>query len=208
MSRKQKTWILVTAATVLLLLIAGIGWALSKREDPQVARVRELQAKAFSDDVPREQRRELFERMRSESENLTDEQRRSLREEASASRRQEMQQRMSKYFEMSAEERVAYLDAQIDEMEQRRKEWEKRARQRDANGDARRGDGQGRGRFGPGGRRGNATAEQRNDRRRGFLSMSSAGDRAQFVAYIEDLNQRREARGLEPLRRGGFGGRR
>ena len=209
MTGDRKTWLIAGGATVLLLIVVGILWAISNHEDPQVERVRQLQAKAFADEVPREQRRELFEQLRSESEKLSDEQRRSLRSEAFANRRQEMQRRIRQYFELSAEQRVAYLDEQIDDMEQRRNEWEQRARQREANGEQRRGDRRLEfGRGGGGGRRGNATAEQRNDRRRNFLGMSSATDRAQFMAYIEALNQRREERGLDPLRRGGFGGRR
>ena len=44
------------------------------------------------------------------------------------------------------------------------------------------------------------TAEQRNDRRRGFLDRTSAEERAQFTAYMDAINDRREERGLEPMR--------
>lgn len=207
MTKKQKTWLGISSAIILLLLVGAPSWILASREDPQVSVVRELQKKAFSRDAAPEDRRQLFEQMRSEGEKLTEEQRKSLRDEAFAGRREHMQERMTKYFNLNKEQRVAYLDEQIDEMEQRRKDREKQPKERDAAG-GKRGPGGGRGMGGRGGGRGrgggNATPEQRNERRRGFLSHTSAQDRAQFMAYIEDLNARRQERGLDPMGRGGF----
>lgn len=216
MTKQQKTRLAAIVGVVLLLLLTGIGWAISRREDPQVAKVRQLQEKAFSRDTDREDRRELFDQMRSESEKLTEEQRDSLRNNMREQRTQEMRTRIESYFAMNSEQREAHLDEKIDEMEQRRKEWQKMAKEREARGEGGRGGDRGDGarggrdeKAGTGGRRrgrANRTAEDRNDRRRGFLSRSSAVDRAKFMAYMEDMNDRREARGLEPFGRGGFGG--
>ena len=217
MTKQQKTWLATIAGIVLLLCLIGVGWALSRREAPQVAKVRQLQATAFSRELDSEKRRELFDQMRSESEKLTDEQRSTLRAEMRETRTEQMRTRIDSYFAMNSEQRKAYLDEQIDEMEQRRKEWQKMAKQREARGEGDRGEARGQGdRRGPGrprgagggrGRDANRTAEDRNDRRRGFLSHSSAEDRAKFMAYLEDMNERREARGMEPMGgRGGFGG--
>ena len=197
MTGKKKGW-LGLAGIVTLLFACGIGWAWWFKTDPQVELVRELQAQAFSEEsraLEPAERREMFAKIREASEKLTDEQRRVLREEVRGSFQGRMRQRIGGFFELSGDERIAYLDEQIDEMEERRA-------QRERNGEVG-GRGPGRGRGGArGGRgRGDMTAEQRNDRRRGFLDRTSAEDRAQFTAYMEAINKRREERGLQPMRR-------
>ncbi len=208
MTGKKKVWFALASIVMLLLFVGGIRWVWWFKTDPQVELVRELRAQAFSEEsraLEPDARRAVFEKMREESEKLSDEQRRALREEARDDFQGRMQQRIGSFFELSGDERIAYLDEQIDEMEERREQW----RQREQNGEAgRRGPGTGRGgvgaRNGQGrGGRGNMTAEQRNDRRRGFLDRTSAEDRAQFTAYMDAINKRRAERGLEPTRRFG-----
>jgi hypothetical protein len=212
MTGKKKVWFALAGIVTLLLFAGGVSWAWWFKTDPQVEMVRALQAKAFSEEsraLEPEERRAIFNRMREESEKLTDEQRRALREEVRESFQGRMQQRIGRFFELSGDERIAYLDEQIDEIEERSAQWRQRERSGEVGG---RGPGSGRG--GPGGGfgardgrgrggRGNMTAEQRNDRRRGFLDRTSAQDRAQFAAYMEAINARREERGLEPMRRFG-----
>ena len=210
MTGKYKVWFALAGIVTLLLFAGGVGWAWWFKTDPQVEVVRELQAKVFSEQsraLEPEERRVIFEKIREESEKLTDGQRRALRKEARDNFQGRIQQRIGSFFELSGDGRIAYLDEQIDEMEERREQWRQRERNGEVGG---RGPGPGRGgpRGGVGARdgqgrggRGNMTAEQRNDRRRGFLDRTSAEERAQFTAYMDAINMRRAERGLEPMRR-------
>ena len=64
--------------------------------------------------------------------NLTEEERRQLRENIRPVMRQEMDNRMKAYFELPKEEKTAYLDKMLDEMEARREEREARRAQEQA----------------------------------------------------------------------------
>ncbi len=124
MTGKKKVWFVLAAIATLLLFASGFSWAWWFKTDPQVEMVRALQAKAFSAEsrtLDPEERRAVFAKMREESEKLTDEQRRALREEVREGFQGRMQERIGRYFELSGDERVAYLDAQIDEMEARKR---------------------------------------------------------------------------------------
>ena len=112
-------WNRLAVGIPLLLLAVGISWAVWIKTDPQVEIVRELQQRAFgaeSRELEPEARRELFEKMRAASEKLTDEQRQALRAEVGENFQARRQQQIGKFFELSGDERIAYLDEQIDQI--------------------------------------------------------------------------------------------
>lgn len=211
---RKSVWISIVV--VLLLLVGGaITWALSDRPDPVVEEARRMRQLVFSPEsreLPDEERRELREQLTQIYENMTAEQRQEVRRQGREHGMQRMRERMKKYFALSDEEKVAYLDEEVDSMEERRQRWEQRnVEGRGGPGLGRRGNGQaqagnrrgGEGSGGPRGDRGRTrSAEDRSERRRGMLDRTTAKQRAQFTAYFEDLNQRRKERGLEPMRFG------
>ena len=188
------------------LAAGGIVWALSSRgTDPQVQKVQQLQAELFAEKTPPEQRRQRFEVLRKETEQLSPEQREEVRHQMRQQFERRMQERVDAYFALPPEQRTAHLDQQIDAMEQRRKEWEsRRARQgQTQQGQTRQGqprrDAGARGR---GGNRRNMSAEQRSQRRKQRLDRSTPEQRAKRTAYFDALRKRRQERGLPDFPRG------
>jgi hypothetical protein len=118
---------------LLLLLVATGAWAMWKREDPQVALVRDLMAGMES--IPENQRREQFGKVRDEMEKLTEEQRDMMRDEMRGRWEQRENDRMKEFFNMTAAQQTAELDKIIDRMENWRKEREKDGDQRRGRGD-------------------------------------------------------------------------
>ncbi len=129
---------------------------------------------------------------------LSEKERQAFRENARPLMRQQMQQRMTEYFELPPGERVARLDEMIDEMEKRRAE--------------------GGGRGGPfgggppggggpppsdGGPDGAPEGERRGptpERMKERIESSSPQERAQFLEFMKDMRDRREQRGLDSPR--------
>lgn len=207
MSKKK-----VGIGIVLIALVGGAVWAFWSGPDPQVEKVKQLQQEAMK--APPEKRQEMFAQVRTQMEQLKPEQREMVFHDMRAQFEQRMQQEIKGYFALPPQQRVAYLDKQIDEMEKRRKEMEARRpqgqQQRTGQGQAggqRGGQGGGaqgggaQGGRGGGGGRGGSSAE-RMQRRKARLDQESAVDRAQRHAYFDDLRKRREQRGLSG---GGFG---
>ena len=134
LSATTKKWLVVSSVLVLTLAIAG-GLYAYMREDPQVAEVEALMDEARQFDVEdsspeaQEQRRERWGELREAMEQLDDSQRQQL----FAGFREEMEQRMlqevERFNSLPPEEQVAYLDEQIDRMQERRAEWERRRQQ-------------------------------------------------------------------------------
>jgi hypothetical protein len=118
---------------VLLLLVATGAWAMWKREDPQVALVRNMMAEM--ENIPDNQRREQFGKVRDEMEKLTEEQRDTMRDEMRGRWEQRENERMKEFFNMTAAQQTAELDKIIDRMENWRKEREKNGDQRRDRGD-------------------------------------------------------------------------
>jgi hypothetical protein len=115
-------------------------------------------------------------------EQLTPEQRRALAKD----RRKEFEDRIAKYFTLPKEEQAAYLDAQINGMEEARRQW-----QRDNPNN-------------PTFTRPNTRpydADERDRRRRDRLDQSTPEQRAEFAAFFQALRDRRQQRGLS-----GWGG--
>lgn len=146
MSKGKKRIIIVSV--VLVLLFAGLWWLWGYRANAQVRKVQEMQKEMAAEDLTPEARREKWEQLRREMDRLTPEQ----REEVMRPMREQMERRMDEhldeYFALPPNKRKEYLDKQIKEMEQRRKEWEARRAQQ-GNQNSGRGAGQG-GRGGPG----------------------------------------------------------
>ena len=128
---KKRT--IIAVIFVLLLLVATGAWAMWKREDPQVALVRDMMDDM--ENIPDNQRREQFGKVRDEMEKLTEEQRDTMRDEMRGRWEQRENERMKEFFNMTAEQQTAELDKIIDRMENWRKEREKDGDQRRDRGD-------------------------------------------------------------------------
>jgi hypothetical protein len=185
--------------------------------------------------LDREERAKLYERYRTEFNKLTPAQQQTLRMESEKRRERYMQDRINELFAKPPEERIAAIDAQIQRWEQMRAEAQHRAAQRAAEraanpeaagqGGGRRERGPrpegGRGpeggggppagenasnRGGPPGTRGKMSDDERLKYRKERLTWTTAEERAQRNMYRALMQQRREAMGLPPSGRGGFGG--
>ena len=118
---KKKTIV----AGIVLLLTAGTIWALrTPATDPQVAKVQQLQAGLRAENLSPEQRRERFDQFRQAMDQLRPEQREQVRSQMEGMFREQMMQPVKAYFSLPSEQRTAFLDQQINAMEQRRKEME------------------------------------------------------------------------------------
>jgi hypothetical protein len=200
---KHKRTVVTVVALVLVLGIAGFAWRL--RPDPHLAKIKELGEQLRGEEaqnLPPEERRKLWEEMRSEMEQLTPEQRDKLREEFSAERRRRMKERLEKYFSLPEDERTAFLDAEIDRMEARRQQWQRNGDQGGRPWGARGGAG---GQAGDAnasqGGTGGPSAEDRDQRRKSRLDSMTPEDRTMWHQYMKDLSDRRQQRGL-PAGRG------
>ena len=173
-------------AVVLLALLSGVGWALFSDEDHVVVEIKQKRDELFQkiDTMSDEQRRAEFDALREQTRELSEEQ----RHEVWKGGRKFMMQRVDKLLAMTKDEQNKELDKWIDRMEERRNNREARGDQ-DRKGPP---GGGGRGRSG-----------------KGRLDNSSPEMRGKMDAMKDLINDRRKARGLEPIRggRGMFGGR-
>lgn len=202
MSKKKIT----AGVLAIVLLVAGSVWAFRNRSDPQVEKVKQMQAEAFKADATPEQRRATFEMVHKEMEQLSPEQRREVHEGMRENFERQMDVRIKAYFELPRAERVAYMDKQIQEMEKRHQEMAARRSQG--------GNGPGRGGQQAGGSSGGPQAGQRNangprpprdnsstaraTRRNERLDRSTPEQRALRSAYFADMKKRRIELGLPP----------
>ena len=181
------------AATIILVLLAGVGWALYSAEDKELAEAKQLRDEMLNnmDTLTDEQRRAQRDALREKTNNFSEAQRR----EFGQGFRQFMMQRVDKLLAMPPEEQKQELDKWIDRMEERR-----------AGGGERGGRGEGRG----GDRGGDMSPAERDQRRKQGLDRTTPEMRAKMDAMKDLINQRREERGLDPIQgpggRGMFGG--
>ncbi len=209
---KTKTTIAISAISAMVLvglIVASVfGWR-KYQETKVVAEVKEMQTKLFDENASREDREKAMEQMRERRENMTEGQQRAFREQMMQGFQQRMERRMDEFFALSEEDRVAFLDEEIQQQEARRKEWEQRRAERDQDADRNRGEGKA-DRGGGRGERG-GTPEEREARRDEFRRMigdkTTPEQRAKFQAYREAMQQRREELGLPPGRGWPGGGR-
>jgi hypothetical protein len=185
----------VLAILVVLLLSATVGWAMWHREDPQVARLREM--RDAIEELPREQRREKFREMRDEMEKLTPEQRDALWSDRRAEFQRREKERLKEFFAMTPEQQVAHLDKEIDRMKDRMKQWKDKAAQRGNRG--------GNGGGGGGGGGGQQAAQNfgrdasgntgASDRTKNYLNSSDGDTRGASYEYRRMMNDRMRQRG-------------
>ena len=201
MNRGQK---IASLAIVLLLVAMGVAWY-TLGGDATLARLDQLESQLReSESLSEDQREQITNEIREVRQGLTEDQLRAYGEQRRQQFQNQMRERITKYFEMPEEQRVAYLDSEIDRFEERRSQWEQRRRERESNRSNTRnpptaGNAGTRGmgpRGGPGGGGGPPSQERRMERRRRMLDATSPEDRAMFVAFMEDMKQRREERGL------------
>ncbi len=196
----------ISLILVALLLICGTSWGIWRlcRTD-KLAKVRQLQAAMAK--LPPDQRGQQFQQIRQAMAELTPAQREEAGRAMWQQRQRQMQRTAAIYAALPPDQKQAFLDKQIDEMERRRQEMEA-ARQQAAQGGAAgsQGDGQGgRGR-GPGASNpnGNVAGQQRANRRMQMLDSSTPADRAQMHNYFQALQGQYAQRGMQPP--GGRGG--
>jgi len=182
----------VAIATILFLLIAAVGYAMYGGKDPGVARIEGLREQM--DGANNEQRRELFQQMRQEYEQLPEATRQQLRDEREARWELEKGKRLGEFFAMSPQEQQKSLDDSIKREEERRKEREKRRAQ--GGGGGRGGPGGGRGDMGRRGDRGRNSSDDPNARRKSYLDRSSPQSRAMRSEYARMRAERRKQLGL------------
>jgi hypothetical protein len=168
----------VVGGALTIVLIAAAIWffGLSDREDPAVVAIREQFAQR--EGMSEQDRAAL----QTQIAGLSEEQRQMLFEPMMQSRAKEMQSRAYALLAMPENQRKAELDKMIDEMEQRRRSWA-------ANGE--------RCPFGP---PGEMSAADRDRRMKGMLDRTTPEMRATMHQMTKMMNQRREERGMEPIR--------
>jgi uncharacterized membrane protein YgcG len=216
---------IVALGIAVVVLIAGTTvWACRRhRVDPKVQQIVQAQQKAFDDQVTDEQRRAMFDQFRSQMRTLTDGQRRQVFDQMRPLFQRRENERMDAYFNMTPDEKVAYLNKQIAEMQKRQEEREARraAEQAQGGSNGQGGNGSGGpgaggpaaggpggggpGSGGPGGRPGRFDQQARNNFRNQMLNNSTPQQRAQRTQYMQDFRQQCLQQGVSPPTRG-FGG--
>ncbi len=192
-----RRWI---AFTVLLLVAGGSAWYYFGI-DRDLNRARAARDALFSEenrDLSRDERRQQFAAYREQVEDLSDEQQQVLADEGRARMMERFERQMDEFFALSPEERVAYIDEQLDEMEERRQQWAQRRAESDNNGQ---GEQRRRGGRGWGGRGGSPDANARNEWRRSMLDHTTPEFRAKAAEYRRLWRVRMQERG-QPGRSG------
>ncbi len=173
----------VVAATVILALLAGVGWALFSGEDAEFVEAKQMREEMFQeiDTMSSDERRAGRDALREKMNNFSQDQRR----EFGQGMRQFFMSRVDNLLEMPPREQRQELDKWIDRMEEMRENREPR------------------GEGGPGGRGGDMTPAQRDQRHKERLDRTTPEMRAKRDAMRDLMNRRREERGLDPIQGGG-----
>jgi hypothetical protein len=198
--------ILALGVVALLIAIAGTVWACRRhRVDPQMQKVMKLQAKAFDQKIPQDQRLAMGSQIRTEVEKLAPEQRRQFFSQMMGGFQRIINERAAAYCKLPPDQRTAFLDQQIAEMQkfQQAMQSQRPAGQPQNGGNAQNsGNAQnGNGPIGPGGP-GKFDQQARNQFRNQMLDSSTPEQRAQLGAFFQAFGQRCQERGLPPP---GFG---
>ncbi len=171
-------------ATLILVLLAGVGWAFFSGDDAEFVEVKKMRDDLLqkSDTMSHDQRRAGFESLRDKARDFSPEQKRRLREGG----RKHMTQRMDNILALPPKEQRAEIDQLIDRIES----WKNNREER---GDRGRGD------------RGNdLTTAERDQKRKERLDRTTPEMRAKRDRMKDLVNQRREERGMEPMQGGPF----
>jgi len=206
----KKTWISCSIGLVLLLLLGA--WASGMfSPDPQVTEIQSLREKLRAPEtekLPPEERRKLWEAMREKMQALPEDQRREMFQAGRQVFQERMGKRVTEFFALPKEKRMAALDKQIDEMEA----WRRQREQQNAGRGGNRGNGNATQANGSS-PRGNASRGRRprgqgpqaelarNQRRKSRLDNTDPKMRAQMREYRRLMEERRRARGLPDMRR-------
>jgi hypothetical protein len=186
---RKRRWYRLGA--LLLLLLIGYGTYRAVRPNPNLKKVKQLQAEfaAHAKEWSPDQRQAKGREMRTAMEKLSTDQRQAL----AAERRKRMQDDMERYRQMSAADKKRYLDDRINQMEKMRQEMA----QRNANGKAQAASGPG-----PNGNRAPMSDEDRDRRRKERLDQTTPEFRALMDQFRKDMAARRQQRGLPVMTRG------
>jgi hypothetical protein len=185
----------IIAATSLAIVTLAAGWLFGWfSEDPAVAEVRQMQAKLADPNLKPDDRRVMFQTMRTKMDGLSQPVRQQLWEDNRQVFEKRMEQHVNELIAMSPKDRAKALDADIDRMQKMQAQ-----RQADAkNNPNAQGGGQRQG------NRGQALSDdQRIDRTKNRLDRSTPGMRASRQAYVQMMDQRLKERGLPPMQPGG-----
>jgi len=196
---------------VLAIGVSGVAWAFwPKGPDPQMVKVQQLQEQAFNRDSKAtfEERRKVFEELRQEAEKLTPDQRAELMRTNPPPFMKEMQKMVGEFATLPPEKRRELLDKQIDRMESMRKQMQKRAASGGGPGGGPPGGGPGGwGGGGPGGGGGggrggfaNMDPARRQQFQKQMLNNTTPEDRAAWGNYMREMAERRQQRGMPPMR--------
>jgi hypothetical protein len=180
---KKKNAVIVA---ILLVLLAGVGWALFSGDDAAFVEAKQRRDEIFQklDTLSSEERRAEFQSLRKLTENLSEDQRRALW----GSGRQYMMQRVDQLLALPPAERKQELDKMIDQIEKWRKDS---AGNRGGRGGDRQAEWE------------NRTEAERDQRRKERLDRTSPEMRAKMDLMRDMMNQRRKERGMEPMQGGG-----
>lgn len=203
MTPQLKRNIIITSASSVVIIALAIGAFVLFRPKPKPPEVTPANATNVvkfiaSDDFAKldaEKKKEYLDKMRDNPEirdamfaqrdSLTEEQRQNLRKNMGGAFRQQMKERMNKYFALKTpEEKNKMLDETIDEMQKMRSEMEKH---RKAAGDNGKPQGPP-----PGGPHGPREGHMKN-----MMEKTSPQDRAQFMQFMSDMMARAKARGIQ-----------
>jgi hypothetical protein len=199
---EMRQCVAVGVGLVAVLCIAWWWW----REDPALVAARETQARlaALGENATEAERRALWEQMRGQMGELTDEQRRALFRDRQGGFENRMQGMIDGYFALGEQQRQAYLDQQIRAMEKRRAEMQQRFAQRPPNGGERGGPPRGDRPGGGGGERGPGGSGPGGGGGRGGarLDRSTPEQRAKSSAFFLAMEKRRKELGLPAMSMG------
>jgi hypothetical protein len=170
--------LLLRWGVALILLIGAICIIWRLLPDRQLARARKLQGQLADRSLDIDQRRLLRDQFRQEMQGLSAEQRRSL----FGDRRRQMAGRIHQYFQLAKQDRLAYLDAQIDRMQKARPE--RQGNPPFGNGAVQRISWQ------------SGNPQDREQRRKEWLDKTTPQDRAERQQFMKDLRDRMQQRGI------------
>ncbi len=205
---------MVAIGVAIVLLITCTVWAFCRhRVDPQVQKLVQAQKKAFDEQLTEEQRREMLRNFRAETRKLSDSQRQQVFSQLRPLMERRANAQMDAYCRMTADQKAAYLNQRIAEMQRWQQEREARRAAEQAQGGSSPQDG-GNGQNGGNAQNGNGQGGGENrfnrqanasQRRSQMLSNSTPEQRAERTTFVQDFRQQCAVQGVAPPTRG-FGG--
>ncbi len=210
---------IVALGVVVVVLITGTVWAYRRyRADPQVQNAVKLWNKA--EQLPEDQREQARGQFRTAMQQLNADQQRQVRGKTGGGFGRRMGEQAAAFCKMSPDQRTAYVNKFIADMQKRQQEWEvRRAAEAQGSSGAQDGSGGGgpgggpggggpggggRGGGGQGGRPGRFDQQARNQFRLQMLDNTTPEQWAQMTVFRQSVQQQCQQQGIVPPR--GFGG--